>query len=132
MFFLAFDNDKPTGILHGSIRREYVNGANAGLKGYLEAIYVLPEYRMNGIAAELARIAERWASRHGCREFASDCLLDNTESYNFHLRIGFKETERNIFFLKTFEPQKYKIRQIDAALRKKVQPVLNETWGHHI
>jgi GNAT superfamily N-acetyltransferase len=128
-FFLAFDGGKPVGVSHGSIRREYVNGANDKRKGFLEGIYVLPEHRMKGIAAELVRTTERWAGRQGCREFASDCLLDNTESYRFHMRIGFKETERNIFFLKTLEPQSYHIDQIHAALREKVQRIVDETWG---
>ena len=128
-FFLAIDGDKPVGISHGTLRREYVNGTNDGLKGYLEAIYVLPEYRMNGIAAELVRITERWAGWQGCREFASDSLLGNTESYKFHLKIGFEETERNIFYLKKIAPQSFEILEIDAALRKKIQPILTETWG---
>jgi len=129
VFFLAIDCDKSVGISHGSLRREYVNGANGGLKGYLEAIFVLPEYRKNRIAAELVKIIECWAARHGCLEVASDCLLDNTESYNFHRKIGFKETERNIFFLKKIEPQNYIIREIDTAFREKVQSILDETWG---
>ena len=128
-FFLAFDGDGAIGISHGSLRREYVNGTNDGLKGYLEAIYVLPEYRLNGVAAELVRASELWAGRCGCREFASDCLLSNTDSYNFHLKIGFKETERNIFFLKAIEPLQYEIREIDAVLRDKVQPIIDESWG---
>ena len=129
VIFLAFDDCKPVGISHGSLRREYVNGANDGLKGYLEAIYVLPEYRKNGIAAELVRITERWTAQQGCREFASDSLLDNTDSFNFHLKIGFEETERNIFYLKKIESQTYEIFKIDDALREKIQPILNETWG---
>jgi GNAT superfamily N-acetyltransferase len=128
-FFLAFDEDKPVGISHGSLRREYVNGTNDGLKGYLEAIYVLAEYRMNGIAAELVKCTERWAGRHGCREFASDCLLNNTDSFHFHLKIGFKETERNIFFLKKLERQAYQVCPVDTGIRGKIQPILNETWG---
>jgi GNAT superfamily N-acetyltransferase len=84
---------------------------------------------MNGIAAELVKVTERWSGRQGCREFASDCLLDNTDSYNLHLKIGFEETERNIFFLKAIEPQKYEVREIDTTLRDKIQPILDETWG---
>ena len=105
VFYLAFDGDKPIGVSHGSLRREYVNGANDGLKGYLEAIYVLPEYRKNKIASELVAILERWAAQQGCKEMASDCLIANTDSYNFHLRIGYEETERCIFFLKKLEPK---------------------------
>jgi len=129
VFFLAFDGDKAVGVSHGSLRREYVNGANDGVKGYLEAIYVLPEYRKNGIAAELDKIIGRWAARNGCREMASDCLLDNTDSYNFHRKIGYEETERNIFFLKPLEPLIYEIRQVDAAIREKIQSILDETLG---
>jgi len=129
IFFLAFDGEKAVGVTHGSLRREYVNGANDELKGYLEAIYVLPEYRKNGIAAELDRIIGRWVARNGCREMASDCLLENTNSYNFHRKIGYEETERNIFFLKALESQIYEIRQVDDAIRERIQPILDETWG---
>jgi len=114
VFFLAFDGERAVGVSHGSLRREYVNGANDGLKGYLEAIYVLPEYRKNGIASELVKIIERWAARNGCREMASDCLLDNTDSYNFHRKIGYEETERCIFFLKTLDPQEYEVLHVDV------------------
>ena len=31
--------------------------------------------------------------------------------------------------LKKIEPQKYEVREIDAALREKVQPILDRTWG---
>jgi len=120
IFYLAFDDDKPVGVAHGALRHEYVYGANDKLKGYLEAIYVLPEYRKNKIAAGLVRILERWASRLGCLEMASDCLLDNTDSYNFHLRIGYEETERNIFFLKELQPYDCRLYQ-DGIFLKDVQ-----------
>ncbi|MCL2864219.1 MAG: GNAT family N-acetyltransferase [Lachnospiraceae bacterium] len=129
VFFLAFDGEKAVGVSHGALRREYVNGANDGLTGYLEAIYVLPEYRKIGVAAELVKITEGWAAQNSCREMASDCLLDNTDSYNFHKRIGYKETERCIFFLKTLDSQKYEICPIDDDIRRKIQPILDATWG---
>ena len=103
-FFLALDGAAPVGISHGSLRREYVNGAKDGLKGYLEAIYTLPEYRLKGIAGNLVKMTERWAAQKGCREFASDCLLENADSYKFHIKLGFEETERAIFFIKSIEP----------------------------
>jgi len=105
-FFLAFDGNKSVGVSHGSLRREYVYGADDGVKGYLEALYVLPDYRKNRIAAELAKIVEHWTAMNGCREMASDCLIENTGSYKFHTKIGYKETERCIFFLKESEPLK--------------------------
>ncbi|MDR2547109.1 MAG: GNAT family N-acetyltransferase [Lachnospiraceae bacterium] len=104
VFFLAFAEDEAVGVSHGSLRREYVNGTNDELKGYLEAIYVVPHYRKKGIASELDKVIGHWAVKNGCREMASDCLLENTDSYVFHRRIGYEETERNIFFLKILTP----------------------------
>lgn len=100
-FFLSFINDIPIGVAHVSLRSEYVNGTELeGTCGYLEAIYVVPEYRGNGVATALVNACENWAKEQGCKEFASDCLLHNSDSYLFHLRIGFTETERCVFFRK--------------------------------
>jgi GNAT superfamily N-acetyltransferase len=65
---------------------------------------------------------------NGCREVASDCLLENTDSYKFHQKIGFEETERAIFFLKPLKIPDYTIRKIDSVLREKVQPILDNSW----
>jgi len=100
-FFLAFCEKRAVGVCHGSLRTEYVNGkVYDGTVGYLEAIYVNPVFRLKGIAAELVSKCEDWAYKNGCKEFLSDCLLDNTDSYKFHSKIGFSETERCIFFRK--------------------------------
>lgn len=37
-FFLALHGEKAVGVTHGSLRHEYINGANDGIKGYLGAI----------------------------------------------------------------------------------------------
>ena len=100
-FFIAYDGDKSVGVCHGARRSEYVNGkAYDGPVGYLEAIYVSPAYRLCGIASALVALCETWVRENGCNEFLSDCLLDNTDSYKFHIRVGFAETERCIFFRK--------------------------------
>jgi hypothetical protein len=54
-FFLAFDGEKAVGVSHGSLRREYVNGTNDDLKGYLEAIYILPEWRKKELPQGLSK-----------------------------------------------------------------------------
>ena len=43
---------------------------------------------------------ERWAKNKGCREFASDCELENEESLSVHLKMGFSEVNRIICFKK--------------------------------
>lgn len=39
-----------------------------------------------------------FAKEQGCTEFASDCELDNVESLQFHLKMGFEEANRIICF----------------------------------
>jgi len=43
---------------------------------------------------------ENWAKTKGCTEFASDCELDNVQSLQFHLNVGFEEANRIICFTK--------------------------------
>ena len=40
------------------------------------------------------------AKEKGCSEFASDCELDNTNSFNFHMAMDFEEANRVICFRK--------------------------------
>ena len=53
------------------------------------------------IAKNLCTKCEEWAKNKGCKEFASDCTLTNTDSIRFHLNIGFQEANRIIHFKKT-------------------------------
>jgi aminoglycoside 6'-N-acetyltransferase I len=81
-----------------SLRHDYVEGTDSNPVGYLEGIYVKPDYRGRGIAAELVEFAKGWSISKGCVELASDCELDNEESRLFHSKIGFKEANRIICF----------------------------------
>jgi aminoglycoside 6'-N-acetyltransferase I len=77
-----------------------VEGTENSPVGYLEGIYVEPSFRGRGIARQLLSAAENWAREQDCREFASDCELDNLESLAFHLGVGFREANRIICFVK--------------------------------
>lgn len=85
--FLAFDNEKPVGMCEISLRTDYVEGISGGLIGYIEGIYVSPEYRNQYIAASLVKHGEKWAQERGCSEFASDCKLDNEVLLGFSVSI---------------------------------------------
>jgi len=102
--FLAFDGDVAVGVAHSAIRHDYVEGTDSGgadsRVGFLEGIYVEPAHRKCGVARQLLALCEAWAKGKGCMEFASDCQIMNTESYNFHMRIGFAEVGRVIAFAK--------------------------------
>jgi len=99
--FLAFDKERAVGFSHVSFRNDYVEGTNGGPVGYLEGIYVSPDYRRLGIARTLCSMCEDWSREKGCVEFASDCIIENHDSLRFHLKIGFTEVNRFICFTKS-------------------------------
>lgn len=98
--FFAEDGDATVGYCHVSVRQDYVEGASTSPTGYLEAIYVDPNYRNIGLAKTLFKTAEKWASEQGCAEIGSDTWLTDTESQAFHLKLGFLEDDRLVHYIK--------------------------------
>ena len=98
--FLAFSGERAVGFAQCQLRHDYVEGTRHSPVGYLEGIYVEPDSRRQGVAGMLLAACEEWAGRQGCREFASDCELTNSESLRFHLGLGFTEANRIICFTK--------------------------------
>lgn len=99
-FFLKYENGLPVGFAQCQLRHDYVEGTSTTPVGYLEGIFVKEGYRNKGYAKELLAECEAWAKRNGCREFASDCEIDNIGSFRFHKAMKFAETNRIICFIK--------------------------------
>ncbi|MCI8282968.1 MAG: GNAT family N-acetyltransferase [Lachnospiraceae bacterium] len=99
-FFLKYDQDLPVGFAQCQLRYDYVEGTKTTPVGYLEGIFIGEAYRKKGYAKELLVECERWAKANGCREFASDCEIENTDSQHFHRTMGFTEANRIICFTK--------------------------------
>lgn len=99
-FFLAIEAEEAVGFAQCQLRRDYVEGTESSPVGYLEGIYVAEDFRHRGLARALLKECEDWARTMGCREFASDCELGNTQSLRFHLGVGFTEANRIICFTK--------------------------------
>lgn len=99
-FLIRDDDGTAIGFMNLSLRYEYVPGATQSPVAYVEGIYVQDEYRKQGMGTYLIQYAERWAIEHGCVELASDALLENTASYEFHTKVGFQEVERVVTFIK--------------------------------
>jgi len=93
-------DDVYIGFINLSIRNDYVEGSNSTPVGYVEGIYVKPEYRNNGIAKELITKGEEWVKAKGCTQMGSDIEVDNDISYKFHKKVGFKVANRIICFIK--------------------------------
>ena len=98
--FIKYAEDKPIAFAQCQLRHDYVEGTESSPVGYLEGINVQEKYRKNGYAAELLSECEKWAKEKGCTEFASDCELDNSDSFRFHMSLGFEEANRIMCFRK--------------------------------
>ena len=98
---LAID---PAGVVCGfaeaALRHDYVNGCETSPVAFLEGVFVSPGQRGRGAGRALGAAVEAWGRRQGCRELASDALIDNRGSHAFHRAIGFQETERVVYFRK--------------------------------
>jgi len=103
VFFIAFDGDKIIAYVYGVIRTDYVEGSEQyrnSKVGYIESLFVLPEYRKQGISRKLCELLEDWSKEHGAKEFASDAYADNTNSIEFHKAIGFEVSKPIVGFIK--------------------------------
>jgi len=89
---------QPLGFIEGSIRNDYVNGTASSPVGFVEGVYVSPASRRKGVARQLYDAIADWARARGCRELASDALVDNEVSQRAHRALGFRETERVVYF----------------------------------
>ena len=98
--FIPEEDGRAVGFAQCGLRHDYVEGTESSPVGYLEGVYVDEACRRRGYAAQLLSACEGWAKEKGCREFASDCELTNTDSLGFHLSLGFQEANRIICFTK--------------------------------
>lgn len=98
--FLALDGDKAVGFAQCQLRHDYVEGCNTSPVGFLEGVYVDDDHRRSGVARALLSACEDWAKSVGCTEFASDCEIDNLDSLAWHMKNGFAEMGRTIWFAK--------------------------------
>lgn len=103
-FLIKDDYETAIGFINLSLRYEYVPGATQSPVAFVEGIFVKSEYRKQGVGTYLMQYAQQWAREHGCSEIASDALLDNTVSYEFHRQVGFQEVERVVTFIKKVAP----------------------------
>lgn len=99
--YVFVDEDKRIkGFAQCNLRYDYVEGTQSSPVGFLEGIFITEEYRGKGIGKLLLSAVESWAKEKGCIEFASECGINNSTSYNFHIHHGFKEVNRIICFSK--------------------------------
>jgi|SRR5579872_2188504 len=88
------------GFLEAGLR-SHADGCDiAQPTGYVEGWFVHEPHRHRGVGAQLMRAAEEWARTHGCREMASDALIDNPLSQCAHEAMGFEVVDRCVHYRK--------------------------------
>jgi aminoglycoside 6'-N-acetyltransferase I len=98
--FLASDAAAtPVAFLEAGLR-DHAEGCETSPVGYIEAWYVEERVRGQQLGRQLVHAAEEWARAKGCMEMASDTWLDNAESIQAHLKLGYYETDRLVHFVK--------------------------------
>jgi len=98
--FLAIGPErKVIGFVEVSVH-PHAEGCNTKNVGYIEGLYIDTDFRRFSIGKKLVQTAERWAISKGCKEMASDCVLNNKISLKFHLVLGYKITKKLIHFKK--------------------------------
>lgn len=80
--------------------RSVADGCETSPVAYLEGWYVDTDMRRRGVGAALIQAAETWAREQSFREFASDAELDNIESQQAHVALGFLEVGRSVLYRK--------------------------------
>jgi aminoglycoside 6'-N-acetyltransferase I len=99
--FVAYGPTRePIGFAEASMRYDCVNGTGSSPVLFLEGLYVRPASRRAGLARELVSTVAAWGMQRGCTEFASDTPLHNELSQAVHAALGFRETERVVYFCK--------------------------------
>lgn len=101
---LAKTHGRSVGFVTVSIRNDHVEGTSTSPVGYLESIYVAPEYRNRGVARALFQQGESWCRDRGCSEMGSDTWQWNREAQQFHEQLGFREENILVHFHKKIEP----------------------------
>jgi aminoglycoside 6'-N-acetyltransferase I len=95
--FGAANGDRLVGMIEVG-QRDVAESCSTSPVGYVEALWVAPEFRRGGVARALVAAAIGWSRERGYRELASDAELENTISQAVHEALGFTETERLVTF----------------------------------
>ena len=101
--FVAIEGDATLGFCEVSLK-EYANGASSSPVGFLEGWFVGALHRRRGVGRALVRAAEAWARERGCKELCSDTEVERAWSIAAHRRLGFREAERVVCFVKPLRP----------------------------
>lgn len=95
--WVALSDDRCIGFAEAYIR-PFANGCDSRPVVFLEGIWVGPDFRRFGVGRALVESVAEWARAQGIYELGSDAELTNTLLQTCHLKWGFEETERVVYY----------------------------------
>ena len=113
-------NDAAVGFIEVSLRN-VVDGCFGGPVGYIEGIYLVPDWRGLGLGPAMIEAAATWFRAQGCRDMATDAEIDNEDAQQFWSEIGFEETWRVVQYHKTLNGAQPPKRQRSTARSKRAR-----------
>jgi aminoglycoside 6'-N-acetyltransferase I len=103
VFLAVTTGNEAIGFIEVSLRN-CAEGASISPVPFIEGWFVESAYRLQGVGRALVQSVEHWAAARGFSEIGSDTQLENTASIVAHERLGYREVERNVCFLKRIGP----------------------------
>lgn len=97
--WVAVESERYVGFAEASIR-DFANGCDSRPVVFFEGVWVEELFRKSGLGRRFVLAVEDWARELNIYEVGSDAELQNTLSHLCHLKWGFEETERVIYYRK--------------------------------
>lgn len=98
-FIILADSNEIMGFLEVALRN-LVDGCLGSPVGYIEGLYLKPQYRGLGYGRKIVELIAEWFRDRNCQEMATDTELDNINAQKFYESVGFQETYRIVEFKK--------------------------------
>ena len=92
--FLACEAGVPAGFAQCQLRHDYVEGAQTSPVGYLEGIFVLPEFRRQGIAGKLLQVFLDFAEGNHLAFLTLEVRASNYDAIALYGARGFRGVGR--------------------------------------
>lgn len=92
-------NEKAIGFIEVSLRN-IVDGVLGGPVGYIEGLYLEPDFRSKGYGEALISQAIEWFKSKGCKQIATDTEIDNISAQMYFEKLGFNRKWTIVQYLK--------------------------------
>ena len=98
--FIAQDSEqKVIGFVELSLRN-IVDGVAGGPVGYIEGLYLEPEFRNKGYGGMLISKAIAWFKDKGCKHMGTDAEIENKGAQKYYEKLGFERKWTIVQYLK--------------------------------